>query len=602
MNDAHIQKDVGVFALLPFCRLLCIMDEKFLERNIYMKRTIACLLLLVTCLTLAIPANAQPQPSVTVEKEVLLASLYEADISSVRRAISLKLITCEELTAYYLDRIEAYDDPYNCFITLCDDALEEARERDEQLAQGDADGLLFGIPVVIKDNMDLEGYHTTNGYKKKDEQIAESNADVVQYLLDEGAVIIGKTNMSTAAQDALRSLSAAAGETKNAYSTYMAAGGSSGGTAVSVSLNFAMAGLGTDTNSSLRIPAALAGCVSLRPTFGLLSREGIKKLNGTRDTAGAITRTVYDQAIMLDVLTQGAYEYAKNLDVNAVKGMRIGILKQLSYATGSSGLRSEKNIDEEVATAFEQAIEQLRACGAEVVEVSMPKIFNLSEPTLKSNKASLKEALYEEFRDLLETEEISTVIFPTYLSSPIRSGKDAEGKVWDVYAQTNINNCRTLSPSASVPEISVPIGVHSLGAGIGMEIAADKEQEQLLLNIAYAFTQQEDLRVVPDGAENEYLSAVWGTLDEVIDDYLYRLEESTRPTETTTAPTTQPQVIQVQAEPESADPILLICVVCLLAAGVFLVIFVLVILGSRRRTKPRRRPPVVALSDDKDEN
>jgi hypothetical protein len=133
-------------------------------------------------------------------------------------------------------------------------------------------------------------------------------------------------------------------------------------------------------------------------------------------------------------------------------------------------------------------------------------------------------------------------------------------------------------------------------------IAADKEQEQLLLNIAYAFTQQEDLRVVPDGAENEYSSAVWGTLDEVIDDYLYRLEESTQPTETTTAPTTQPQVIQVQAEPESADPIMLICVVCLLAAGVFLVIFVLVILGSHRRTKPRRRSPLTVGSDNKDDN
>ena len=256
-----------------------------------MKKVFALLLCVIIFATLSVFAQAKVV-TVSVEREVLLSALYEADISSIKQAISLGLISCEELTEYYLKRIEAYDDPYNCFITMCDDALEVARERDAQLAQGNGEGLLFGVPVVIKDNMDLEGYHTTNGYKKKDSQIADSNADVVQYLLDEGAVIIGKTNMSTGAQDALRSLSSVAGETKNAYSTYMASGGSSGGTAVSVSLNFAAAGLGTDTNSSLRIPAALAGCVSLRPTFDLLSREGIKKLNGTRDTAGAITRTV----------------------------------------------------------------------------------------------------------------------------------------------------------------------------------------------------------------------------------------------------------------------------------------------------------------------
>lgn len=123
--------------------------------------------------------------------------------------------------------------------------------------------------------------------------------------------------MSTGAQDALRSLSKAVGETKNAYSIYLASGGSSGGTAVAVSLNFATVGLGTDTNSSLRIPAALNGCVSLRPTFGLLSLNGIKKLNKTRDTAGAITRTVYDQAVMMDVLTQGKFSYTKNLNAKA---------------------------------------------------------------------------------------------------------------------------------------------------------------------------------------------------------------------------------------------------------------------------------------------
>lgn len=550
-----------------------------------MKQCLAVFLCLLVCLTLVVPSTAAQETEVTVEKEAILSALYETDIQSVKEALSLKLVSCQELTAYYLERIESFDEPYNCFITLCDDALETAKERDAQIAQGNAEGLLFGVPVVIKDNMDLAGYHTTNGHKKNDEQIAETNADVVQYLLDEGAVIIGKTNMSTGAQDALRSLSEAVGETKNAYSPYLASGGSSGGTAVSVSLNFAVAGLGTDTNSSLRIPAALAGCVSLRPTFGLLSREGIKKLNGTRDTAGAITRTVYDQAVMLDVLTEGQYSYTENLDLNVLKGMRIGILEQLSYATTETGLRSNANIDDEVAAAFENAVQELRACGAEVVEVSMPNLFSLSDPTLKSNKAALKQALYEEFQELLASNQISAVIYPTYLSTPIRSGKDADGKNWNVYDQTNINNCRTLSPSAGLPEISVPIGIHSLGAGIGMEIAAAKDQEQLLLNIAYAYTSAYDHRSLPSGAPDTYAASNKGTLAEVIDDYLFRLAEAQKPSETTQPETTQPETtVADDASLETGKNGFWIYL-CFIAAGVLLVVLTALVVGVRRKRK-----------------
>ena len=556
-----------------------------------MKRIAALMLCIVLLLPMAVPVSANTQTG--IDKQALYSALYEADISSLKEALQLGLITCEELTKFYLYRIEQYNKPYNCFITLCDDALEIARNRDAQLAEGKGEGLLFGIPVVIKDNMDLDGYHTTNGYKKKDEQIASSNADVVEYLLNEGAVIIGKTNMSTGAQDALRSHSQAVGETKNAYSTYLASGGSSGGTAVAVSLNFATVGLGTDTNSSLRIPAALNGCVSLRPTFGLLSQNGIKKLNKTRDTAGAITRTVYDQALMLDVLTQGKFGYTKNLNGNVLQGLRIGVLKQLSYATTKTGLRSDANIDDEVAAAFEKAIDELRDCGAEVIEISMPKLFSLSDPTLKNNKQELKDTLYDAFKDLLEKENVSAVIYPAYLSTPIRSGKDAEGKVWNAYDQTNINNCRAISPSAGVPEISVPIGNHSLGAGIGMEIAALKNQEQLLLDIAYAYTSRYDHRMLPEGVPDAYSAHNQGTLVAVIDTYLQQLEESTKPTETTQpAATEQAQIPQPQPRKTSyglyiALGVLVVLVLCAL----------LILSGIPKKRRRRRKMPALILED-----
>lgn len=476
-----------------------------------MKRIVALFLSLLLCFSSAICVSAE---NAVLEKESVLESLFDADIATIRHAINSKSVSCEELTRYYLYRIQRYNSKYNCFISLCSDALETAKARDEALAKGENKGILFGVPIVIKDNMDLAGYYTTNGHKTDELSISETTADVVRYLLSEGAVIIGKTNMSTDAQDARVSTSLIAGETKNAYNIGLASGGSSGGTAVAVSLNFATAGLGTDTNSSLRIPAVLNGCVSLRSTFGLIPINGIIKLNGSRDVAGAITKTVYDQAIMMDVLTRGVYKYTANLDKNALNGMRIGILSELTYpienlADYDKSTLSEKswqelidrskasNFDTEVLTAFENAVKELENCGAEVVTVSMPELFNLSDKTFRYSNGSYKDALYDDFKRLLEEDEIDAVIYPTYSSTPLKSGYDTNGKYWNAWSQVFINNCRTLSPSARLPEMSVIIGQHSSGAGIGMEIASLKNNEQLLLNIAYSYTTKYDHRITP---------------------------------------------------------------------------------------------------------
>lgn len=516
-----------------------------------MKRFFACMMLLVLCICM-VPTSAQVTEEFPIGKEAILSALYEADIAAMREAIDLKLITCEELTAYYLERIEAYNKPHNCFITMCDDALDIARQRDAAIAEGTASGSLFGIPIVIKDNIDLAGYHTTNGHKKTDDQIAEANAQIVDYLLAEGAVIIAKANMSTDAQSARDSISQVAGQTKNAYNKYLSSAGSSGGSAVATSLNFAAASLGTDTNSSLRMPAAYAGCISLRGTHGLISREGVTKLNGTRDIPGAITRTVYDQAIMLDVLTAGQYAYTQNLNGDALQGLRLGIMKELTYPVAGRTDRTAENMDPEVAAAFAAAVEELRACGVEIVEVSMPNVFTLYQATINSNAASKKETLYTAFTNLLTENNISAVIFPTYLSTPLHSGTDANGKYWNVWNQTWINNCAVFSPSASLPEITVPIGMHSLGCGIGLEIAAPKYQEQLLLDIAYSYTNRFDHRVLPESAPDTYSDANVGTLQEIIEAYKLFLnppdpttaptEPTTMPTEPTTVPTEPPTV------------------------------------------------------------
>ncbi len=475
-----------------------------------MKKALAVILAVIILFSGTVCVSAENK---NIGKEQVLASLYNADISKVREAIASKKVSCEELTRYYLYRIQKYDKSFKCFITICGDALEVAKERDKALADGKNQGLLFGVPVVIKDNMDLAGYYTTNGHTTESLTIADSNATVVNYLLREGAVIIAKTNMSTDAQDARVSTSAIVGETQNAYDPLLAAGGSSGGTAVAVSLNFATVGLGTDTNSSLRIPAVLNGCVSLRSTFGLISTKGITRLNGSRDVAGAITRSVYDQAVMMDVLTQGAYNYTENLDKNALKGAKIGVLKELTYPVNVADYNKEDfstrywnelndraksaSYDKEVLSAFENAVKELEKCGAEVVEVSMPNLFALSSTTFDTSSTKPKKKLYDEFKATLEANNVDVVIFPTYSSTPLKSGTDSNGKYWNAWSQVFINNCRTLSPSASLPEMSVLIGQHSSGAGIGMEIASLKNSEQLLLNIAYSYTQSYNHRVSP---------------------------------------------------------------------------------------------------------
>lgn len=476
-------------------------------------------LLILLCFLLPLQAFAADNDEIKEyfpvedQKQVLLDALYEADITSIREAIDLGLITCRELTEYYLERIEAYEDTFHCFITLCDNALEEADKRDAAIANGTAEGALFGIPIVVKDNIDYAGYPTTNGDSYYNAVPSES-ATVVQYLLDEGAIILGKTNMSADAQDAICSLSAFGIETFNAYNPELASGGSSGGSAVAVSLNLCVAGLGTDTNVSLRYPSALNGCISLRPTVGLLDREGCEILNYSRDTPGAITRNVTDQAIMLDVMSGGETNYRENLNATALEGMRIGVLVELSYPIDGSNDRKASELDDEIELAFDNAITELTACGAEVVSVSMPEVFNYS--AYDTGGTYLREQLYAGLEELMEENEISALIFPSYLHTP--DYNVTERRAW-VEGYAYICNCAKLSSISGAPELVLQIGTHSRGAGIGMEILSLRYNEQLLLDIAYSYTSQYDHRQAPETAPSLYGSGQEITLSAYIAQY-----------------------------------------------------------------------------------
>ncbi len=516
-----------------------------------MKRILIFLTVIALLCALLPAVFAQETAFAQEEKYALLSSLMEADIDSLQQAIFQGLITCEELTAFYLERIENYNETYKCFITLADDALEQARALDARLAAGEATGSMFGIPIVVKDNIHVAGYPTTNGEKWENATNPKKTAPFVQNLIDQGAVILGKANMSYRANKATTSISRTVGGTRNAYNVYLSPGGSSGGSAAATALNFCIAGLGTDTRSSLRIPSALNGCVTLRTTVKLIDREGIIIVASRRDTPGAITRTVKDQAILLDAMVGGG-SYTENLNPNILQGLRLGIFKELTYRN-----KSDKEIDQ----AFAAAVEELKACGAEVVEVSMPEVFSLSEYTQELGGNERINYFNDTYEQWLKDNNVSAVIFPTYLNAPVYSGTDANGKTWDAQEQRWINNCPILSPCTQCPEITVPIGYHSRGAGIGMEIAAGRNQEQLLLDIAYAYTQRYDHREVPQGAPDLYSDYHVAELSQLNADYAAGLwpvpptEPTTEPTsEPTEAPTTVPPTTAAPTEPPTQEP------------------------------------------------
>ena len=494
-----------------------------------MKKILIFLLcILLSVQTFAADIEITEDFEVKVNKEALLAALYEADIESLRQAIDLKLVSCYELTSYYLERIEAYNDTFHCFVTLCDNALEIARQRDEAIANGTATGKLFGIPIVVKDNIDYEGFLTTNG--KASGTMAPKNATVVQNLLDEGAVILGKTHMSAGAQDAICSVSDTGLHTYNAYNPNLASGGSSGGSAVAVSLNFAVAGLGTDTNSSLRYPSALNGCISLRTTTGLLSRDGCVILNPSRDTVGTITRSVKDQAIMLDAMSANAYGFTQKLNSDALDGLRIGVLSELSYPINSSYDRSSVAVDKEILTAFDNALTELESCGAEIVMIDNTSV--LSEIEADQNLSKTLERILNE-------NQVSALIYPAYLHTPHYDNPDYLGGK-SVYDLPYITNCNGISSRSGAPEITVPIGQHSSGAGIAMEIISFQNNDQLLLDIAYSYTIRYNHRQEPETAPTLY----FGETECSLQDFLKLYEQKTETAERLSALPNQPPVVE----------------------------------------------------------
>ena len=288
-----------------------------------------------------------------------------------------------QLTRAFLDRIDLYENHYNAFISMNPAALETAAALDEEYSVQGPRGPLHGVPVVIKDNMDMAGLVTTAGFEGFSaatggvDMVPDDDAAAVQRLREAGAVILGKTNLPDFAGHGTRTNSSVAGVTLNPYNTAMAPGGSSGGTATAVNASFAVLGLGTETGGSIQNPAAAQALVGVKPTYGLVPLEGVVPVDGTYvDVVGPLARTVRDAALTLDVIAGPTREdlatfaavdhipedgYAAALNETALQGKRFGLVG-MGWRTDFLPLAPETEAH------YQDAIASLQDQGAEVVE------------------------------------------------------------------------------------------------------------------------------------------------------------------------------------------------------------------------------------------
>ena len=289
----------------------------------------------------------------------LAAGLKKGDFSS------------EELTKNFLQRINQYDSELNSFITVSDDhALAQARAADALIAKGTGSALT-GIPLAQKDIFCTNGIKTTCGSKMLDNFIAPYDATVIHKFNQAGSVMVGKTNMDEFAMGSSNETSFYGG-VKNPWDTSTVPGGSSGGSAASVAARLVPASTGTDTGGSIRQPAALCGITGLKPTYGRVSRYGMIAFASSLDQAGTFTQTAEDAALMLKVMSgfdekdstsveRDVPDYTTDLN-QSMKGLKIGLPKEYF----SEGLNAG------VAKVVEEAIEEYKKMGAEIVDISLP--------------------------------------------------------------------------------------------------------------------------------------------------------------------------------------------------------------------------------------
>src|ERR1700675_4251538 len=324
--------------------------------------------------------------------------LMESSIADIHKAMLAGTLTCHDLVQQYLDRIRAYDQEgpaINSMLYINPSSLQQADAMDQEFKRTHKLKPLACVPIVLKDNFDTADMPTTAGALTLKGAQPEKDAFAVKRLREAGALILGKANLQEFASGGI-SVSSLGGQVKNPYDLTRTPGGSSGGTGAAVAANLAVAGTGSDTGGSIRSPASATSLVGLRPTRGLISRDGIVPVSFTQDTIGPITRNFSHTARLLDVMA--GYDpndpvtafsvgnipetYTAFLQ-NGLKGARLGMLTNL-FGNGPEY--------EQVNEVMAKAINALEKEGAVIVRIEDPALetntltakFRLNEPEFKT--------------------------------------------------------------------------------------------------------------------------------------------------------------------------------------------------------------------------
>lgn len=480
-----------------------------------------------------------------------LFQLQEATIDSIHEALKSGVITCRQLVEMYLERIEAYDKngpQINSIITVNPKVIEEAEALDRVFRQtGKFMGPLHGIPVLVKDQIETKDITTTFGSIAFKSFVPKDDATIIKKLRQAGAIILAKTNLPDFATSWF-AFSSVAGETKNPYVLDRDPGGSSSGTGAAVAANFGTVGIGEDTGGSIRVPSSFNNLFGVRVTTGLISRNGTSPLVHFQDTAGPMTRSVRDAAILLDVLVDydpsdpftvaalhatAAGSYVNHLEANGLKGSRIGVLRD---AFGSDSDPESAPVNKVV----NQAIEAMKSAGAEIIDpVTIPDLANFIETTsmyLLQSKydinrflAARPEAPVSSVEELYNNKQFHELLdlFKDIAEGPVDPEQDPNyfkkltaqerfrRAVLNVMATYRLDailfpDVQVLPPKRSelykgkwtvltfptntliasqtgLPAISMPAGFTDDGVPVGIEIIGKLYDEATLLKLAYSY-------------------------------------------------------------------------------------------------------------------
>lgn len=478
-------------------------------------------------------------------KEILKKTATEQ-----RKALLNKEISAVELATAAFERIEEVENKIEAFNCLTKEvALDTAKKVDEKIARNEELPLLAGIPLALKDNMNLIGYPTTASSKILENFISPYNATVTNKLLNNLVPIVGKANLDEFAMGSSTENSAFK-KTKNPWDLNKVPGGSSGGSAASVAACEATVSLGSDTGGSIRLPGSFCGIIGMKPTYGRVSRYGLIAFASSLDQIGPFARSVEDAATLLEVISGVDPKDSTSLDVpveqyskllnNDIKGMKVGVIKELMG----------EGVTEDVSKAMQNAIDTYKALGAEIVEVSLPYLkhsigvyYIIATAEASSNLARFDGVKYgyraKDAKGLMEMytktraegfgpevkrrimlgtyalssgyydayykkaqqlralitqdfakafEKADVLISPTCPNTAFEFGSKTEDPL-----AMYLTDIATISANlAGIPGISVPAGFDSTGMPIGLQILAPQLAETKLFNASYKFEQAND--------------------------------------------------------------------------------------------------------------